>query len=140
MKFTAQEIKEAVFSMSAIKVPRPDGYPTGFYQKYWDTIGSGVTKYVLEVIKEEKDIRNINHTYLFLIPKQARPENPNQFRPISPCNVLYKIVAKVIVNHLKKVMDNIISPNQAAFISGQLFSNNILIVHEMLYHLKSNAN
>lgn len=118
--FTHWEVETVVFSMGPLKAPGPDGFPTGFYQKYWDVIGPSVPNYVLAVLNQKMIIKEINHTFLVLIPKTKDPNEPSQYRPISLCNVLYKIVAKVLDNRIKMVLPKLIAPNQATFISGRL--------------------
>ena len=79
----------------------------------------------------------LNHTFLTLIPKIHSPRKVTDFRPISLSNVLYKFVAKVPANRLKTLLPNIISEHQSRFIPGRLITNNILIAHKTLHHLKS---
>ncbi|KAM2096822.1 hypothetical protein ACFX1R_020419 [Malus domestica] len=58
-----------------------------------------------------------------------------QYRPIALCNVIYKILAKVLTNRLKVVMPKVIGDNQSAFVAGKQIQDNILVVHEVLYSL-----
>jgi hypothetical protein len=62
--------------------------------------GEEVTLAVLRVLKGEDDMREIKQTFIVLIPKVASPEELGQFRPISLCNIIYKIASKVMANRL----------------------------------------
>ncbi|KAK4392125.1 putative mitochondrial protein [Sesamum angolense] len=127
--FTKEEVVRALFQMAPMKSPGPDGMPPLFFQRFWPSIQRDVVPCVLALLN--------NH--VILIPKCRKPESLSQCRPISLCNVLYKIASKSIANRIKPFLETIISPTQAVFVPGQLISDNILVTYE-LNHCKRNKN
>ena len=95
--------------MAPLKAPCSDGMPPLFFQTFWSDIGLDVSEAVLSCLNSGTILKSINHTFLTLIPKVKNPEIVAQFRPISLCNVIYKILSKVIVNRLKPFLNSIIS-------------------------------
>lgn len=77
-----------------------------------------------------------NNTNITLIPKVKKPVQVKDLRPISLCNVLYKIVSKVLANRLKVILLEITSPAQCAFVPGRLISDNTLIAYEILHYMR----
>ena len=78
----------------------------------------------------------MNHTLVALIPKKPKPELVSDFRPMSLCNVIYKLVTKVITNRLKPFLPHVISASQGAFVRGRLISDNILIAYELMHAMR----
>ena len=74
-----------------------------------------VTYAVLDCLNNCYIPHDLNHTFVALIPKVKSPEFIYEFRPISLCNVIYKLMSKVLANHLKKVLPYLVSENQTAF-------------------------
>ncbi|KAL2237634.1 UNVERIFIED_CONTAM: hypothetical protein Sindi_0955100 [Sesamum indicum] len=132
LAFTPDDVKQAVFDIADDKAPGPDGYSSGFFKAAWPVVGQEVTKAVLEFFGTGKLLKQVNSTLLALIPKVHTPMTVGDFRPISCCNVLYKIIAKLLVQRLSVVLDKIISPCHGAFIPGRSIGDNILLAQELL--------
>ena len=98
-----------------------------------------VSQAVLSYLNSRSILRSINHTFITMIPKVQNPKRVSDFRPISFCNVIYKIISKAITNHLKPMLNSIISKTQSAFIVDRLITDNILIAFESLHHMKKNS-
>ncbi|KAK5783162.1 hypothetical protein PVK06_037670 [Gossypium arboreum] len=81
-------------------------------------------------------VSSINATQIVLIPKIFNPSNLTHFQLISLCNVIYKIVAKVIANRFRKVIDKCIDEAQSAFVPGRLITDNTLVAYEILHSMK----
>ena len=135
-KFEVHEVEVALQQMAPLKAPSPDGMPPLFYQHFWGTVSHDVTSSILMWLNSGTLPQSINHTFITLIPKTHSPEYAHQFRPISLCNVLYKIFSKVLANHLKKVLLSIITEHQFAFTKDRLISNNIMVAFETLHCLQ----
>lgn len=130
---TLEEIHAVLNSIGPLKAPGPDGLHALFFQRIWPQIHPILFYQVNDFFLNGTPLNIINHTHNALIPKQENPELVNHYRPISLCNVTYKIIAKIIVNRLRSLLDKClwISPNQGGFAPGKSIFDNILIDHEL---------
>jgi hypothetical protein len=135
--FSPEEVKEALDSIGDLKAPGPDGMHALFYKKFWDVVGEKVTEEVLNVLNGGPMPEDWNETYIVLIPKTSKPECMKDLRPISLCNVVYKIISKILACRLKLILDKIILPNQSASVPGRLITDNILLAYECTHFLKN---
>ncbi|KAM5560293.1 hypothetical protein ABKV19_021457 [Rosa sericea] len=134
--FDAEEIYRAIKGMHPSKAPGPDGFAPCFYQAFWDLVGDDVVRAVRDFVGSEDKLKVVNETVVALIPKVDIPQHMHQLRPISLCNVLYKIGSKVLANRLKPLLNEVISPFQSAFVPGRLISDNSLLAFEVSHCLK----
>lgn len=134
--FVASEVQKAVFQMGGLKAPSPDGVPAVFFQKAWDIVGQDIVKAVLYFFRNGYLLKEWNYTLISLIPKNECPDKPSQFRPISLCNVIYKIISKCLTNRLKLILQCLVGPYQNAFVPSRIMGDNCLLAHEVLTYVK----
>lgn len=111
------EIRDAVFAINPDRAPGPVGMTSLFYQRFWKMVGEGVSSMVRGFFETGEFDERINQTNICLIPKTDRPVTMAEFRPISLCNVSYKIISKILSNCLKKILPEMISETQSAFVA-----------------------
>lgn len=134
--FSAEEIDKALFAMAPLKAPGEDGFNAGFYQRHWNLIREDVTRAVLNFLNGGHMPEVVNKTVIVLIPKVKNPRNITQYRPISLCNVIYKICSKVLANRLREILDEIISEEQSAFVPGRLITDNVIMAYECIHAMR----
>lgn len=100
-------------------------------------VGPSIFSFVQRVFNNPSAIGEVNHTLLTLIFKVIDPSRPSDFRPIALCNVIYKIVTKVLANRIKPILPSIISKNQTSFISGRNATDNAIILQEVVHSMQA---
>lgn len=99
--------------------------------------GGDVNNAVLDFFTYGKMLECINYTNIVFISKVQALASMAQFRPISLCNVLYKIVSKMILNRMKSLLPYLISECQSAFVPGRMIIDNVIVSFKMLHYLKN---
>ncbi|KAA3488532.1 non-ltr retroelement reverse transcriptase [Gossypium australe] len=102
--FKEEDVWSAVKGIGPMKALGWDGFPALFFQKYWHIVGKEVGEFCLRILNENERVDSINVTEIVLIPKIPNPSSLVNFRPISLCSVIYKIVAKAVANRLQNVI------------------------------------
>lgn len=134
--FQASEVKQALNQMAPLTAPGPDGMSPIFYNSFWHIVGDDVTAMVLQALNWGIVLESINTTFIILIPKIKNPKKFFDFRPISLCNVIYKLIVKVVANHLKMFLSTSVPYSQSALLSGRLIIDNILVAFETLHYFR----
>ncbi|XP_026438542.1 uncharacterized protein LOC113337068 [Papaver somniferum] len=130
-----QEIHDTVKSTENWSAPGPKGFQEGFYKIQWSIIGEDICQMIKRFFETKHIPKQINKTYISLIPKKKKSLYAADDRPIGLCNTSYKIISKIIVNRLKPLMEKIISPYQVAYVSGRLISDNTVITQEIIHFM-----
>lgn len=135
--FSIDEFKEATFSMQADKCPRADGFNPGFYRNFWNMCGKEVYDAGCSWLAAGVFPPNLNSTNITLIPKGETQASMKDWRPIALCNVLYKVVAKVLANRLKPILDKCVSDNQSAFVPERSILDNAMAAIDIVHYMKT---
>ena len=135
-QITQEEVDQATKDIPPGKAPGPDGFITDIFHHCWDIVRKDVWEVVEESRASVQVLQALNVTFLTLIPQEERVTNPKQFRPIALCNVIYKIITKVIANRLKAIFPYVISKEQAGYVEGRQIMDNIILAHEVIHSLK----
>ncbi|GJX74351.1 hypothetical protein Tco_0312946, partial [Tanacetum coccineum] len=135
---TDEEIKAAMFSIGDERAPGPDGFSSAFFKKGWDIVGLDVCHAIRDFFVNGRLLKEINHTFIALIPKVSTPLKINDYRPISCCNVIYKCISKILTNRIIDGIKEVVSDNQSAFVPGRRISDNILITQELMHNYHRN--
>ena len=129
-EFQASEVEQALKQMHPIKAPGPDGMPP-----FWPTVNSIVIQTVLDFLNNGAAPPKFHETHIILIPKIKNPERVTDYRPISSCNMAYKLASKAMANRLKLVLQDIVCENQSAFVAERLITDNVLVAYELMHHI-----
>lgn len=99
-------------------------------------VGPDVVKFCQRFMETGELPNGVNGTIVCLIPKFKIPQTMAKLRPILLCNVLMRILSKVLSNRLKPCLGSLISDKQSAFVEGRLLSDNALIAFEVNHYMR----
>jgi hypothetical protein len=133
---TKKEVFDAIMSMKSYKAPGPDGFQPIFFKLFWSEIGDDLWKFVKLAFDKGKYDSKVCETLIVLLPKGDNQVSFKDFRPISLCNVTYKIISKIIVSRLRPFLDGIVSPLQNNFIPGRSTKDNAIVLQEVLHYMR----
>ena len=95
-------------------------------------MGEDIIDVVREFFRNGKLLKDMNTTAIALIPKMPEACLLSDYRPISCCNIVYKLISKIIANFLKPILTECVSPNHAAFLKGHSLGENVLLATELI--------
>eukprot|EP00253_Pinus_taeda_P002467 PITA_02467 len=132
---TMAELEATLKWFKKDKSPGPDGWTIEFYLAFFEILGNDLLQIVEDSRRRGRISSAIKSTFIALIPKSNAPISFDDFRPISLCNCLYKIIAKTIANHLKPILSQHISSEQFAFLHHRQIHEAIASAQELLHTL-----
>lgn len=131
-----EEVLGALNTMKPFKAPRPDGFQAVFFKQYWNIVGQDIKRMMNEAFSCGKIDPALLDTLIALVPKVDCPKTFKDFRPISLCNTIYKILTKVLVHRIRPILCNLIGPFQSSFLPGRDTTDNAIVLQEIVYAMK----
>eukprot|EP00253_Pinus_taeda_P007194 PITA_07194 len=133
-----EEARKVIKEMQNGKAPGPNGFDVGFFKACW-----GIVKHdILDVVEDSREnkivLKALNTSFISLIPKQDNAMTPNRFRPIALCNVVYKIISKIIANRFKPLLPTLVYEEKTGYVEGRKILNDIIQTHKVVHSLKRN--
>jgi len=132
-----EELKETLFSFQKDRSPGPDGWTIEFFQELYEILGKDILRVVEDSRQSGRIPASINSTFIALIPKIDNPSSLDDFRPISLCNCIYKVISKIIARRIKGILSSNISSEQFGFLKGRQIHEAIGVAQEGLHSMKT---
>jgi len=131
------KIKDVLHRCHKYKIPGLDGWTIEFYLSFYDLIGKDLLDVVEESRREGHFPAPLNSTFIALIPNTDTPQCMDEFRPISLCNCIYKIMENVMDRRIKGVLSTLISKEKFKFLEGRQIHEAIRVAHEWIHSMKT---
>eukprot|EP00253_Pinus_taeda_P004501 PITA_04501 len=134
---TEKEVSEVLKEMLYGKAPVPDGFNVDFFKDCWNIVKQHILNVVEDSRLNKTILKVLNTSFISLIPKQDNAQTQKRYRPIALCNVVYKIISKVVANKLRPLLPTLVSGEQSGYVEGRQILDNIIQAHEVVHSLTS---
>lgn len=130
-------MKNVIFSSLNNSTHGLDGFTFEFYKVSWEVIECDIVYAIKYVFFKGNIPRCIKATTITLISIHPNVGNISEFQPISLCNSLYKIIAKILANRINKVIHIIIHKSQSNIIKKRDSTKNIILINDIFQNFRT---
>jgi len=136
LPFSEEEVWKTILQLPSDKAPGPDGFTGRFYKSCWPIIKEDIMAAVSALWSRKfMNFGTLNSAYITLLPKKDGADQPKDFRPISLVHSFAKLITKLLASRLAGRLQQMVSPNQSAFIKGRFIQDNFMLVQQTARYL-----
>ena len=133
-----EEVSNAIYNMPNNKAPGIDGIPIEMYKVFYGRIKEILYNAIRYAVQNEKMHTSARLGILSLIPKKnSPPEKLTSWRPLTLMTADHKILAKILANRIKPVLNYLIGNHQTGYLQGKFIGLNIRKLMDILYYVES---
>ena len=136
---TEEEVSGVLKEMQNGKALSLDDFNVDFFKACWSIVKQDILEVVEDSRKNKTVLKALNTSFIALIPKQENAMTPDRFRPTALCNVVYKIISKIIANKLRPPLPTLVFEEKTGYLECRQILNNIIQAYEVVYSLISNS-
>jgi hypothetical protein len=133
---TKKEIWDILSLFYKDKSPGPGGWTVEFFTLFFDVVGDDLLDLVEDSRIRGKIQKSLNSTFLALIPKKNSPRTFGNYKPITLCNICYKLISKVITNRIKPILSRDLLAGKLGFLKGKQILDVVGMTHECIHIIK----
>ncbi len=134
--FEKSEVRRALDKAKKNKAPGVDGIPSEFYSTFWNQLGEEMTDMMNATITHQTTTPTQRLAIIKLIPKNKKPKNITEYRPISLLCADYKLIASTLAIRLSKTLPDTISAQQRGGVPGRKMGKNLTLVRDVTQFLR----
>lgn len=116
---TEEELSEVPKDMQNGKAAGPNGFNVDFFKSCWNIVKQDILNVVEDSKRKKTILKSLNTSFISLIPKEHSAQTIDKYRPIALCNVVYKIISKVVANRLKPLLPSLVSEEKLGYVEGR---------------------
>ncbi|CAI5471893.1 unnamed protein product [Closterium sp. Yama58-4] len=135
--WSEEEVKAAFRSMAKDKAPRKDGLPKELFEFHWDILGKHFMKLVDSFAATATLPTSTKDAVTILLHKKGGRDQLENYRPITLLSFTYKVIARVVADRMKRVLHEVISPEQYGFLPGRRLSDAVGLVADVIKATKN---
>ncbi|CAI5474392.1 unnamed protein product [Closterium sp. Yama58-4] len=135
--WTEKEVLKALKDIAKDKAPGSDGLPKELFERHWDLLKKDFMGFIRNFESTAALSVEVQEAVTVLLHKKGPKELKQNYRPITLLTSSYKVVARLLANRMRSVLDRVISKEQCGFLPGRRLSDAVSLVADVIEAAKN---